>query len=299
MRTTAQLREDGYGPTEVARLLRNAELVRIRRGAYAWAESEQDARAVHRALVKATLPALAPDTVLSHRSAAVLHDLPLLGPIPRRVEVTRAGARGGKNRGGVHLHAASLAAADVVELDGILLTSTARTVVDLARALPFEQAVVPGDAALRLGLNQRELSEALDCAHRRPGIAAARRAVAFLDGRSESVGESRSRVLLHQEGLPAPEPQLRVLDENGRFVARCDFGWARQRVIGEFDGRIKYGRLLRPGQDAGDAVFDEKRREDALRELGWLVIRWIWADLADPGRLAARLQSAFARSARL
>ena len=268
MRTTSQLRGDGYGPAEVARLVRNSQLVRIRRGAYAWSDPGQDALAVHRALVEATLPTLAPDTVLSHRSAAVLHDLPLLGPIPRRVEVTRSGVRAGKDRGGVHLHAAGLVAADVVELDGVLLTSPARTIVDLARMLPFEQAVVVGDAALRFGLDRHELSTALDSANRRPGVAAARRAVAFLDGRSESVGESRSRALLHQQGVPTPQPQLQVLDDSGRFVARCDFGWPQQRLIGEFDGRVKYGRLLRPGQDAGDVVFDEKRREDALRELG-------------------------------
>ncbi len=42
--------------------------------------------------------------------------------------------------------------------------------------------------------------------------------------------------------------------------------------MGEFDGRIKYGRLLRPGQEAGDAVFEEKRREDAIRDEGWKVV---------------------------
>jgi hypothetical protein len=48
--------------------------------------------------------------------------------------------------------------------------------------------------------------------------------------------------------------------------------------VAEFDGRMKYGRLLRPGQEAGDAVFDEKRREDAIPDESWGVVRWTWGN---------------------
>jgi hypothetical protein len=102
-----------------------------------------------------------------------------------------------------------------------------------------------------------------------PGTRQARRAIALLDPRSESPGESVSRVRLHQEGLPAPELQQDRYDEDGRIVARVDFYWEKQRTIGEFDGKIKYGRLLKRGQSIEDVVFAEKVREDALRDLGW------------------------------
>src|SRR3712207_8138753 len=36
-----------------------------------------------------------------------------------------------------------------------------------------------------------------------------------------------------------------------------------------FRSKVKYGRLLKPGQDPGDAVFEEKRREDAMRGEDW------------------------------
>ena len=62
-------------------------------------------------------------------------------------------------------------------------------------------------------------------------------------------------------------------------IGRCHFGWEQLRTVREFDGRIKYGRCLRPGQDPGDAVFEEKVREDALRDGGLQVVRWIWAEL--------------------
>jgi hypothetical protein len=44
------------------------------------------------------------------------------------------------------------------------------------------------------------------------------------------------------------------------MVGRCDLGWEQQRTVGEFDGRVKYGRLLRPGQDPGEAVAQERLR---------------------------------------
>ena len=55
------------------------------------------------------------------------------------------------------------------------------------------------------------------------------------------------------------------------------------RVFGEFDGKIKYGRLLRPGHDAGQVVFAEKRREDLVRELTrGSMVRLVWEDLDRP-----------------
>ena len=152
------------------------------------------------------------------------------------------------------------------------------------------------DAALHAELlDLGELLERLLEIAGTPGSRAAARAVRFADGRSESVGESRSRVLLHRLGLPPSDIQFRVTTPGGEFVARTDFVWADERLVGEFDGRIKYGRLLRPGQDPGDAVYEEKQREDAIRDEGLSVIRWTWADLQRPDRLGARVGRALAR----
>ena len=87
------------------------------------------------------------------------------------------------------------------------------------------------------------------------------------------------------------------MDESGRFVARVDFGWEEQRTVGEFDGKAKYGELLKPGQTSRDAMLAEKRREDLLRDLGWQVVRWTWADLYHPGVIRNRVLRAFARTA--
>ena len=114
----------------------------------------------------------------------------------------------------------------------------------------------------------------------------------FADGLSESVGESRSRVMMHLTDLPAPVLQLKVHNDQGRLLGRCDYGWKDGRLLGEFDGLVKYGRLLLPGETPGEKVVKEKRREDLLRDTGARVVRWVWAELDHPDRLRVRIQHA-------
>ena len=85
------------------------------------------------------------------------------------------------------------------------------------------------------------------------------------------------------------------------MIGTSDFCWEEQRLLGEFDGKIKYGRLLRPGDEPGEAVFREKRREDEMRGESFGMTRWIWADLMPPGRrvFLQRLRADLNRSAAL
>jgi hypothetical protein len=116
----------------------------------------------------------------------------------------------------------------------------------------------------------------------------ARRVIEFADGRAESIGESRSRVAIMLAGLPAPQPQWEVRDDNGMLLGRSDFGWPEHGVLGEFDRRTKYGRLLGAGEEPGDAVLREKLREDAMRAERWGMVRWTWPELDDFGPVAER-----------
>ena len=288
-----QLRAAGYTADEVHRMLRSGALTAVRRGAYVEGARPEDAALHHELLVRAAVAELDGSAVVSHVSAAVVHGLSVWGLPLDRVQVTRNRSRSGARRGSrVHVHSAPLADDEVVVVDGLMCTCLARTVVDLAREVPFEQAVVCADAALRAGLERPALDAALRRARGWPGVPAARRAVAFADGGSESVGESRSRVAIALAGLPAPTVQWPV--RFGGSTAYTDFGWSRQRTVGEFDGKVKYGRLLKPGQDVGEVVYAEKLREDAIRDEGWQVVRWTWLDLRDFGPTAARIRARFA-----
>jgi len=285
---------DGYRYSDLTSLSRHGELRHLRRGAYSRTPEAVDEAGGHRELVTATLPLLGP-SVVSHLSAAVLHQLPLPAGRLNLVQVTQPGAGSGRRRGHVHRHAAPLQPDEVVEVEGMPVTSLARTVVDLGRSLPFADAVAVADAALRQGLDPDELGAALARATRRSGVAAARRVVNFADGRSESAGESHSRVVLHALGLAPSTLQMEVHGPGGRLLGRCDFAWEEHRTVGEFDGFVKYGRLLRPGQTVADVVYAEKLREDALRDVGWQVVRWRWSDLQREVLLADRLTRAFRR----
>ncbi|WP_256841679.1 hypothetical protein [Ornithinimicrobium cryptoxanthini] len=105
------------------------------------------------------------------------------------------------------------------------------------------------------------------------------------DGRIESVGESRMRFVCIVGGIEVV-PQATIRDEQGTFVARVDFLVRGTNVVLEFDGRVKYADAT------GRALWDEKRREDRLRALGYVVVRVIWTDLADPMALVARIREA-------
>ncbi len=288
----------GWSDGELAARLRRGDLVRLRPGAYLVDPSSLDAAARHRHLVTATVAALRRPAVVSHQSAAVLWGLPLWGAPLGRVHVSRRPPASSEVGRYLRCHVLRLPDDDVTSLDGVAVTTPARTLLDLALTLPAEPAVVALDGALRLGrAGQEDLRDRLDAVGPVPGSRRAARAIGFADGRSESVGESRSRVLLHRIGLPPSALQFQVRADEGRLLGRTDFAWEEERVVGEFDGRVKYGRLLRPGQDPGDAVFEEKRREDAVREEGWGVVRWTWADLT-PEVLGPRLRRVLGRGSR-
>jgi hypothetical protein len=294
LRLRPELLAAGFTDGEVQRLRRAGVLSPIRRGAYLPGGDPRlaDPVARHALLVRSTVPRAAWNSVVSHISAAVLHGLPVWGVPLSRVHVTRDGSGGGRVDHCLHVHVAPLDAEEVVEIDGIAVTSLARTVVDLARSVGFEEAVVVADAALARS-DPPDLEEALDRAAGWRGAPAARRAVAFADGRSGSVGESRSRIAIAAAGLPPPVLQLEIRAARGRLVGYTDFGWPAYRTVGEFDGQIKYGRLLRPGQEPGDAVFAEKVREDRIRASGLTVVRWTWSEIPRFEAVAERLRRAF------
>lgn len=286
----------GLSDGELARMVRRGELSRLQRGTYRQSTDPMTDTVRHAAVVAATVAGLRVPSIVSHVSAAVLHDLPLWNVRLGRVHVIRRPPANGSGTTRLHLHIARLPDDEVTAIDGIAVTDVTRTVIDVARSLPFEPAVVVADAALALRkTSQEHLMECLRGMGSSPGTRRAARVVGFADRRSGSVGESRSRVLMQRLGLPAPDLQVKVFRADGSSIGRCDFSWEAHRTIGEFDGRIKYGRLLRPGQSPGDAVYEEKLREDDIRDTGRQVARWTWGDLDRPRVVGDRLRRAFAR----
>lgn len=286
---------------ELARLRRRGIIQPLQRGAYvpAQAMSALDQRQSHRLKIQATVAGLRIPAVISHTSAAVLHGIPLwpmhLGP----VQITRNPPSSSDRSTRLRVQVARLGDDEICQIDGMAVTTVTRTLLDLGRSRSLESAIVAADFALYEGLTT---AAALAAAARDmsgvPGSLQASRMVAFADGASQSVGESRSRVAIARLGLMTPTLQLEVLDASGGLIGVCDFGWRDDHVVGEFDGKVKYGRLLKPGQSAGEVVWAEKRREDAIRDAGWEVVRWVWDELARPGVIAQRISRACERAHR-
>lgn len=232
--------------------------------------------------------------MLSHVSAAVVHGLPVPKKSLDRVHVMRsAGNPGSKRMRTLHLHRVACEIPSV-EIQGIRVTPLDRTVLDLLRTLRPTYGVAVADRSLALGLERSTLVELLDSQPRRRGNDMARRIIGFADGRSESPGESWTRWMMSVAGLPMPDLQVEFFDRAGHFVARTDFAWRERKLVGEFDGYVKYGRLLKPGQTVQDVVLAEKRREEDLRRIGLWMVRFTTDDLFRPGALSRIVQEGFA-----
>jgi predicted transcriptional regulator of viral defense system len=294
----AQAMSTGYTPGQIRRRLADGRWVRIRHGQYVerldvsalppWEQGRQDhCRTVHAVMNSWRSGAIA----VSHQSALALHGLPLWGFDLGQVHVTRLDERSGGLIAGVRHHRGKLAAIDLAEVDGLVTTTVARAVFEAACTTSFEAAVVSVDAALREGaLSADELARLLGVIEFWPGSATARAAVHFADARSESVGESRLRVLMHNYGLPTPELQVEFRDVDG-LIGRVDFFVRPYQTVVEFDGRLKYGGA------GADVLVHEKVREDRLRALGLQVVRAGWADFDRPHHLVAGIRQAFGRYA--
>jgi len=155
-----------------------------------------------------------------------------------------------------------------------------RTLVDLATVERLEVAVAAADATLQTkACRLDDIVAALDSVQGHPYSRRARIAILQVDGRAESPGETRTRLVLNSSGMrldgalvPRSELQISVFDERGRFVGRADGGYPELGVLWEYDGKGKYGALLKPGQSPLDALLAEKRREEQLTELGFRVL---------------------------
>ena len=290
----------GLTPAALRRQLRHRDLLVMRRGTYIDAATWSAADSLRdRTLIELRAAQQCIDGVVGgFETAAIGHRYSLIGRGPRRLLLIRDAAPGRTpaDLPGVRVLPAGLPATHQTRIDHVLVTTGARTVVDMGRRRPFRAAVVVADSALHAGLTEEELQAVLaDCAGW-PGIRAARHVVGFADGRAESPLESLGRVTMWEQSLPTPELQVRLGDEDAN-IGRVDFLLREQRTVGEADGRIKY--LDPRQQDGRQLLYLEKLREDDIRDLGYEMVRFGWRDATRDGeRLAAWFRRAFARAAR-
>jgi len=225
--------------------------------------------------------------VVSHQSAAYLHKIALVGRPAGAVHLTRPPGAGWRGPTGIRLHCAAMPAEHVTSHLGMPLTTAARTVVDLARTMPFRAGVVAADSALHQRLaTKEELLSVLDFCTQWRGTSVAADVIAFADGRSESPLESIARAVFRDADLPPPK--LQALIGTAEDVARVDFFWDKYRTIVEVDGAIKYA-------DPANAIA-QLERDAWLRSLGYEVVHVTWEEITScPEVVVARIREAFRR----
>jgi Transcriptional regulator, AbiEi antitoxin len=301
----AEALDAGESDRTLAAACRAGLIIRLRRGMYVAAEiyNALDDFGKHLLLARAVLAMQQGPVALAGPSAAALHGFALYGQDLRTVHILRLDHGSSRRRSLANHHVVFHDIDDELgTYSGLMAISPARAVWEVACRSSFDSGVVTADSALH---KWPELIEPItEMQHRFayfPGSRQGRITVRFADGRAESPGESITRVLCHRFGIPKPALQHPVLDSTGRLVGVSDFCWEDHRHLGEFDGKIKYERLLRQGESPADSVFREKRREDDMRAGGYGMSRFTWPDLM-PGNARqsmANLAHALEQSRRL
>jgi very-short-patch-repair endonuclease len=215
-----------------------------------------------------------------------VHGIPLLGPAPVRLHL----AERKQDRPSHHGASSTLPVEQVVEGGGrpgdLAGAHGGRRRSQSRRRCGCRR----GGRGLARDVPREALEDVLLGMHRWSGVRQARTAVAFADRRSESPLESLGRWRFEEQGLTAPDLQVWLGDRFQPF-ARVDHHWRAQRTVAEADGALKYAGAV--------DLFEEKRREDRLRDAGFEVVRYTWDEtLLRPQLLAARVRRAFDRAAR-
>lgn len=247
---------------------------------------------------QAVLARVDSDIVVSHRSAAILHDLPLPPYTDDDDTIHLTSLRRRRFRlPGATVHAARGDVADhITYLDGIPVLSELRTAIDIARGRSLSSALIGLDAAVRRCVVAdprthhrtydderaectevteevlRTLTEQIRSLKFCTGIDGLRRASLFANPLSESPLESASRGGFIDAGVIPHALQFRFTDGQGRD-RRADFLLV-PGLIGEADGMIKYA-----GEDGAQRLRAEKLQDLAAVEVGLRTLRWSAVDV--------------------
>lgn len=241
-----------------------------------------------RGRLMAAVLACGPGAALSHRSAAMLHDIRRTDRA--RIDVTVPGRRR-VTIDGVDVHSSrTLTEADITEVDGIPCTSIARTLFDLVSVVPrraVERAL--DEAEIRELLDLRKLANVLE-RNRHTGTARSLRRILAeytADAPNEEGVEEDLFALCRAAKIPLPERQVWINPDDGEPAIRADFVWREQRLVVETDG----GRFHRTRR----AFESDRRRDQRLLLAGWRVIRITWRQIHEEPLRIQRLIAAALR----
>lgn len=175
----------------------------------------------------------------------------------------------------------TFAAGEIVGLEGLRLTSPARTFLDLAEFLEVEDLVPIADRLICAHPRDHpyprapwvSLPELRAVVRRHPGKRGVRRARMALDLArvgSDSPQESRLRLAILDAGLPEPELNVPIRDGSGRPVAWPDLSYRMWRLSIQYDGGV---------HEEEDQYARDIERHRRTQAAGWTEVRLKKGDL--------------------
>ena len=292
--TTADLHAAGLSVRDVTALATAGRITCLARGWYALG-TPTDADHRHVLTTRAMLRAHEGRAAAAHHSALLLLGLPTFRADLTRVRLVRRTSGSPRTRVGQSL---GRAVPGEALLDDTVVPALA--VVQHGLSSGPLSALVAADAALHRGMvTAADLTQALRWVHQQRRSAPLARFLALADGRRESPGETRLAHALHLMKVDAI-PQYEI--STPTVTAVVDFLLTTEKVVLEFDGKVKYGRSSDEPDPFGrrltpqQVLWLEKQREDRIRELGYEVVRVVWSDLDDLVALAKRIAAAVSRA---
>ena len=276
--TFGQLIDRGLTQRQIERSIESRLLERLSIGVF----RVRGAPVTYQQRLVAACLAIGSEAAASHRAATMLHDLLRYRTSP--IEVTTNRLRSPEIAGVVVHRLADLHERWVQLVDGVRVTSVARTLVDLgAVASPRTVEAALDRAAGRRLVTYREVRDAMIAVARqgRRGVGTIRPLLDARIGRVFPVGvlEARMASLLHNAGLPEATPEYTVTDEHGGFIAVVDFAYPDRRLAIEVDG---YEFHSTP-----KAVDHGNARDRLLAAARWAVLHVSWNEVERHGEHVA------------
>jgi hypothetical protein len=263
--TTAEARAAGMTRKVLRRMVDHGTLREPLRGVFV--DSARTDSVLLR--VRAAALVVPPSSVICDRTALWVHGATIVGPDGRYeappIDVFRLAGGTRVRRPQCHGGTRTLEPSDVMELDGVLVTTPLRTALDLGRLAGRDDAFAALDLLMRFGgFAVADLSDQLPRFRGARGVRQLRQLVPWADGRAESPAESLTRLRLYDAGLPAPAVQCEVRNVVGAVVYRLDLAYPELKLAIEYDGEEHH-------TSSADRAHDLQRR-DYLRRLGWTIV---------------------------
>lgn len=220
---------------------------------------------------------LTPGGIISHSTAALLWGMPLPPWLAGsfQIHISRDASKAPPWRAGVTGHHTKFRPGEVVQFQGMPITSPVRTWLDLAGMIELDDLVAAADFLVcehdrifgpkRIAMVQlTALRAAVKEEFRRRGIVKDREAADLIRSGADSPPETKLRLLLERADLPPVTLNHVVKDALGNHVSWPDLALPGWKIAIEYDGE----HHLEERQRAVDSARDE-----LMARLGWTQLR--------------------------